>query len=153
MKKYLITLILCIVNTIGFAQNAREGYVDLGLPSGTLWKATNEPELYTYTSAVYYCRNNLPNKEQFEELMYNCTWHWTGKGYQVTGPNRNTLYFPFDGYRDCDEEMYDVGVRTFIWTIECSSTRYSYLCALHTVQRDFIQREKCYGASVRLVIN
>ena len=46
-----------------------QGYVDLGLPSGTLWKEYNENcGLITYDQARHYYGNSLPTKEQWEEL-------------------------------------------------------------------------------------
>ena len=48
------------------------GYVDLGLPSGTLWKGKNEGGWYTYEEAISMFGNLLPTKEQFEELIN--TW-------------------------------------------------------------------------------
>ena len=80
-----------------FANNTDE-YVDLGLPSGTLWKTTNEPcGLLTYEEAMARYANNLPTKEQWEELIRCCSWTWTGSGYKVTAPNKQTLFFSAEG--------------------------------------------------------
>lgn len=75
------------------------GYVDLGLPSGTLWKSSNESGYYSYQEAVNKYGTQLPSKGQFEELINNCLWKWTGAGYKITGTNGNTLYLPAAGYR------------------------------------------------------
>ena len=54
---------------------APQDYVDLGLPSGTLWKAENEDcGLITYDQAVNFYRTSLPTKEQWEELKNFCLW-------------------------------------------------------------------------------
>ena len=75
-----------------------EGYVDLGLPSGTLWKAQNEPcGTIEHDKAMSMYGNNLPTKEQFEELINSCVWIWTGKGYNVMGPNNKTIFLSFGG--------------------------------------------------------
>lgn len=75
-----------------------EGYVDLGLPSGTLWKTYNENcGQLTYEEAMTRFGNNLPTKEQWEELVGCCSWTWTGSGYKVTASNNETLYFTVDG--------------------------------------------------------
>ena len=67
-----------------------QGYVDLGLPSGTLWKDQNEiAGLYTYEQAMEKFGNELPTKEQLEELQTSCRWTWTGSSYRVEGPNGN----------------------------------------------------------------
>ncbi len=74
------------------------GYVDLGLPSGALWKETNESGFYTWDEAVSKFGDELPTKEQFEELKNECTWTWTGNGYEVTGPNGESITLPAEGY-------------------------------------------------------
>ena len=72
-------------------------YVDLGLPSGTLWKAENENcGLITHEKAVALYNNNLPTKEQFQELTTICTWTWMGNGYLVKGPNNNSIFLQAD---------------------------------------------------------
>ena len=48
-----------------------QGYVDLGLPSGTLWRNSNEGgdyARYTYDEAISRFGNKLPTKQQLEEL-------------------------------------------------------------------------------------
>ena len=46
----------------------------------------------------------MPTKDEFSELIENCTWTWTtlnGKsGYRVTGPNNNSIFLPTSGYKD-----------------------------------------------------
>jgi len=77
---------------------ASEEYVDLGLPSGTLWKAQNEPcGTIKHDKAMSMYGSNLPTQEQFEELINSCVWTWTGKGYNVMGPNNKTIFLSFGG--------------------------------------------------------
>ena len=85
-------------------------FVDLGLPSGTLWKDKNEDGgFYTYEQALNKYGSNMPTKEQFEELKDKCNWSWTGDGYRVTGPNGNSIVLPASGFRSCDGSVYYVG--------------------------------------------
>lgn len=147
MKKVLFICMICLTTMSISAQN----YVDLGLPSGTLWKSSNEQGLYTYPSAQYYFRKSLPNRAQVEELLYNCTWKWTGKGYKVTGPNQNSIYFPFDGYKDCDENLMSYGSAAFIWTLDNAGPNFAYLCVFSENQREILEESNCWGCSVRLV--
>ena len=71
------------------------GYVDLGLPSGTLWAAQNESEFYWSNSACKKFGNLLPTKEQFEELIYNCIIEWNDSGLLVKGKNNgNAIFLP-----------------------------------------------------------
>jgi len=82
-----------------------QGWVDLGLPSGTLWKNKNEggndgKKLYKMKEAWNQFRGSLPTEAQFQELFSYCSWDWTGSGYKVTGPNFESIYFPAAGYTD-----------------------------------------------------
>ena len=52
----------------------QQGYTDLGLPSGTIWKNFNSTGLYNYDQAVSTFGNSLPTKEQWEELKKECHW-------------------------------------------------------------------------------
>ena len=89
-----------------------QGLVDLGLPSGTLWRNSNEGgdnAQYTYDEAISRFGNKLPTKQQLEELKSKCTWTWTGKGYKVTGPNGNSILLPAAGQRLRDGNTQFVG--------------------------------------------
>ena len=66
-------------------------YVDLGLPSGTKWKQTNEKVFLTVDDAIRLYGDRLPTKEQFEELKNECEWEWTGNGFKFIGPNGKEL--------------------------------------------------------------
>lgn len=130
-----------------------QGLVDLGLPSGTLWKNANEGgdnALYTYNEAVSRFGNKLPTKQQLLELKNKCTWTWTGSGYKVIGPNGNSIYLPAAGGRNCDGGVDGVGSCGSYWlSTHDSSTglrffldsRGSFMCS----------NSRCYGFSVRLV--
>jgi hypothetical protein len=92
-----------------------EGYVDLGLPSGTLWKTTNEtnpndPEhdFYTYDEAVAAFGDNMPTKQQLQELIEECQWTLDDAQNVVTftGPNGNTLVLPRKGKRSTNGVVY-----------------------------------------------
>jgi len=39
---------------------------------------------------------SLPTKEQFQELIDSCQWDWNEgkKGYDIIGPNRNSIFLP-----------------------------------------------------------
>ena len=77
------------------------GYVDLGLPSGTLWKEKNEEcGFINYQQAMSMYGNELPTFVQVNELFTHCTWTWTNTGFIATGPNNTTIFFPVEGYKD-----------------------------------------------------
>jgi hypothetical protein len=87
MKRILFVVFLVFVTNSIWAQ-----FVDLGLPSGTKWKAQSESQPYTFDDAIRYFDGFLPTSGQFQELIANCTWRWTGSGYKVTGKNGNSIY-------------------------------------------------------------
>ena len=78
--------------------NKHSAYVDLGLPSGTKWKATNEPGMFDYEAATTRFEGKLPTAIQLYELCNKCKWTWLGNGYRVTGPNGNCIFMGIDGY-------------------------------------------------------
>ena len=152
MKKlfYLFTILFAGL----FAACDNGQYVDLGLPSGTLWCAKNEGgdhARYTYDEAISNFGSKLPTKEQLRELNYQCTWTWTGSGYKVVGPNGNSIYLPAAGYRDCYGHVFDVGSGGSFW----SSTPYgldkAYLLDFYSYIVDVGAYYRCRGRSVRLV--
>lgn len=86
----------------GVSMVESQEYVDLGLPSGTLWATENaggDGVYYTYAEAVSKFGNNLPTKEQFEELHEKCTFQLTSSGYRIVGPNKNSIHLPLEGSR------------------------------------------------------
>ena len=129
-----------------------QGWIDLGLPSGTLWKDQNEAGgFYSYDQAMAKFGNNLPTKEQLEELKNSCRWTWNGNGYKVEGPNGESIVLPAAGCRGCDGSVYDVGSDGDYWSSSPNgSERVWYLDfdSGKVVMRD---SSRCYGQSVRLV--
>lgn len=90
----------------------RQGYVDLGLPSGTLWKNSNEggeKSHYRISDAHSRFGRHLPTTSQWEELRFECKWYWRGNGYKVKGPNGNYIFLPAAGDRNRAGILYDVG--------------------------------------------
>lgn len=114
MKKLLLLSVLFIM-PLAYAKAV---YVDLGLPSGTLWNDVNEGKNFrcSYIDAITKFENNLPTKEQFEELVYLCKWVWTGKGYKIEGLNGNSIYISAAGFRDCDGYVLNSGMYGFYWS-------------------------------------
>ena len=49
---------------------------------------------------------SMPTAEQFQELLDNCTWEFTGNGYKVTSKaegNNNSIFLPAAGFRFGDK--------------------------------------------------
>ena len=77
---------------------AQEGFVDLGLESGTLWSPKSEPSAYTFSMANMLYPRCIPSKDQWHELYKNCKWEKTDKGYIVTGKNNNSIFIQGGNY-------------------------------------------------------
>ena len=132
-------------------EDAVNEYVDLGLSSGTLWKSVNEEGYYTFDEAVEKFGHNLPTKEQWDELKDNCDWVWKGAGYEVTGPNGNTIYLSATGYR-YGTVVYDLDTDGNYWSCiqHDDADHVYYLCFDdRNIHMDYSCRN--YGQSIRLV--
>ena len=128
-----------------------QGWIDLGLPSGTLWKDKNESGFYDYDAAVRSFGSKLPTKEQLEELKNSCQWTWTGNGYKVVGPSGASIVLPAAGRRDCYGGVDYVGSRGYYWSsspINSDSAWGLYFNSGGVYMNDFY---RCRGQSVRLV--
>ena len=129
-------------------------YVDLGLPSGTLWKTQNESgqEFYTYNEAVAQFGDKLPTKEQFEELINSCQWEWNSNGYNVIGSNGKSIFLPAAGFLYDGERMGYLDCGYYWSSTPDGSTHAWYLCLCSYLDNVFVfQDYQSLGVSVRLV--
>ena len=137
------------------AEQARQAellkYVDLGLPSGTLWKETNESGFYNYDNAVSKFGNKLPTRDQFEELINECEWTWTGSGYKVIGPNGNSIYLPAAGLRDCNGVVDVVGTGGYYWSSSPINSYEAWSLFFDSSKGFMFYGPRDHGLSVRLV--
>ena len=153
-----------IEQEIANANCIETGFVDLGLPSGTLWKAVNEPGLYTYQEAndkFVSGEEHLPTYEQLFELKQECQWGRTDTGYEVIGPNGNSITFSAEGYLDCGgtHRYVNGGAGIFgnqtigmIWSSTPTDADRAYSMGIGTYNAGTIQSDECcYGRSVHLV--
>ena len=130
-----------------------QGLVDLGLPSGTLWKNANEGGdyvRYTYNEAVSRFGNKLPTKQQLEELKNKCTWTWIGNGYKVTGPSGDHILLPAAGYRNCYGDVYGVGTYGHYWSSSPYDSDDAWYLRFYSSEVNMFYY-RCGGHSVRLV--
>ena len=136
----------------GKTKQVEEGYVDLGLPSGTLWKAENEDcGLISYDQAYNFYGSSLPTKEQLEELKNYCLWTWTGNGYNVKGKNGESIFLPAAGFRVCGGGVSLVGSDGYYWSSTPNGSEHAWCLDFYSgsVSVDYYYR--CLGRSVRLV--
>ena len=128
-----------------------QGYVDLGLPSKTLWKDKNEGGWYTYDEAKSEFGNQLPTQKQLRELANKCTWAWTGSGYCLTGPNGNSITLPATGYRSDSGTMFHVGKIGHYWSSTLFNSEGAYVLRFESSEVGMNYIERKHGLSVRLV--
>lgn len=83
-----------IVRLVTDNEKGDTGYVDLGLPSGTIWKDRNEDGFYDYDTVVKLFGGKLPSITQLLELKTICQWIWIGNGYKIVGPNGKSIVLP-----------------------------------------------------------
>ena len=196
-------------------------YVDLGLPSGTLWATCNigadKPEDYgdyfawgetkgyksgktdfswdkykyckgSYNTMTKYCNRSsygyngftdtlteleleddaayvnwgsgcrMPSYDQQTELRTKCTWTWTtrnGKnGYEVVGPNGNSLFLPAAGYRYVTS-LGNAGSSGGYWsrTLDTSYPYDAYGLYFNSSDVNTGSSGRYYGYTVRPVLN
>ena len=100
-------------------------YVDLGLPSGTLWaKDFEKTEGGSVLSLTYgeACHLSIPTTEQWTELKKNCIWQKVTRLkngsnrdlYECIGPNGKTIEFTETGYYSAEQVLYSTNV--YFWT-------------------------------------
>jgi len=131
-----------------------QGYVDLGLPSGTLWKEQNEiAGFYSYDDAMEMFGNDLPTKEQLEELKTSCRWTWIGSGYRVEGPSGESITLPAEGRRFCVGSVYFVGSDGGYWSSTPSDSESACYLLFSSDEVIMSTYDRCSGLSVRLVKN
>ena len=143
-------------NTNNGGGSNQADYVDLGLPSGTKWKDSNEngngTGFYTFDEAVSAFGEKLPTKEQCEELKNNCTWELQNNGgYKVTGANGNSIVLPAAGFRSCGGDVYSVGSYGYYWSSTPLDSEYAWFLNFGSDYVSMGDYQYCYGFAVRLV--
>lgn len=136
-------------------------WVDLGLPSGTLWKSQNETnpnddnDFYTFDEALQKFGSQLPTKEQWEELKENCDWIYGSNGCEckikVIGKNGNSIFLHAVGYHGLSGDVKYRGIWGYYWSSVPYDSEDAWYFFSDSVGMGVNWRSKCYGLSVRLV--
>ena len=137
-------------NTSG--SNIPNGYVDLGLPSGTLWAKENFSRGFISSDDLSQYLNMIPSTEQWKELLYKCKWTKNGNNYTVKGPNGNTITLPIAGYNSCFGKVIDKGETCFYWTnkFERNGDK-AYIFMYNSKDKGCQLMKKCNNVCLRLV--
>ena len=97
-------------------------FVDLGLPSGTLWSSDyvkkDDNDMTIYVTQENGADYEIPTYEQFKELMDECKWekksekNWTESGFYYwhdwaicLGPNGNKITFEKTGLYEATDSL------------------------------------------------
>ena len=158
----LLCFVACEPNSPG-SSTTKGDYVDLGLSSGTKWKALNEYNpndangFYTYEEATSLFGKNLPTKVQWMELINECKWTWSGMGYKVVGANGNSITIPAEGFR-YNSEFDGEGQVGYYWSSTAIDSQTPYIFVGFHIDKEegvftseFPLEDKEWGLSVRLV--
>lgn len=153
MKRYLFLGLILAASVTLSARTVPAGYVDLGLPSGTMWKATNEPGQYMFLTAQNQFGDNLPSREQCKELFANCSCQWAENMCIVTGPNGNKISFSYEGLVNCNEERANCGESAELWLTEAVSSTEGACLEIHKKSKthNTSLSKNCNRLSVHLV--
>lgn len=138
----------------GGSRGSSNGYVDLGLSSGTQWKSTNEAGgFYGYDEAINKFGSQMPSREQWIELVNECDWSWTGAGYRLVGPNGKTITLSAEGYRSEYGEVYGVGSQGVYWASTSGGAGLAWRLSFNSYDVRVFNDYRYEGLSVRLVRN
>ena len=133
-------------------QDNTGGYVDLGLPSGTLWGANNANEaFYSFDQAVEWFGNCLPTADQIDELRSYCTWTWTGDGYKVVGLSGRYIFLPATGVSEKDGRVYNMGQVGAYWSRTACEAPDAVDLSIGPERAKIDCDDRCYRMSIRLV--
>lgn len=144
-----------------------EGHIaiDLGLTSGTKWADCNVGAASVSDYGGYYRFEETnddwggswsrPTKTQLEELHNQCQWKWTSldehMGFQVTGPNGNSIFLPAAG-QHLNTGMNQVGTNGSYRSSTSINTTFAYGMGFYSGGvSPSLSQSKNTGLSVRLV--
>ena len=98
----------------------------------------------------------MPTAAELTELMAKCTWSWTtqnGKnGYEVTGPNGNSIFLPAAGFYD-ENSLNEAGISANYWSssLETTHPTNGWYMSFGSKGVNMYDGIRCYGRSVRAV--
>ncbi len=126
-------------------------YVDLGLPSGTLWsndyeKTNNGISYIPYLAAKAF---NLPSEEQWKELNDNCRWEYELNNgvykFICIGPNGNSISFYNKGMYTSDGHFNNASIAYFWFSDDSDSLEKSASYLYYGNQINLLSQKQFMG--------
>lgn len=98
----------------------------------------------------------MPTLDEIKELCNKCSWVWITvngvAGWEVTGPNGNSIFIPAAGYRYGTVVYYRYSYGHYWSATLCEYGSYgAYYLNLHNGNWDWNYNNRCYGRTVRPV--
>ncbi|MGM9745646.1 MAG: hypothetical protein ACI30H_01600 [Paludibacteraceae bacterium] len=101
-----------------------------------------------------------PTKEEWQELIDNCTWTWTEnynetgiKGYEVKGTNENSIFLPMAGTMD-ESTLYSDNIYGNYWSSSCRADYIAWDACFGSTNKGLSNSDSRYfGQSVRGVVD
>ena len=134
---FLLALLVILGSTLVSAQKIEREWVDLALPSGTLWASDPEDEFYSYTEAIDKFGVNMPTKWQWEELINSCVaTELDNHRMEMRGKNGATIIIPLRGWvmKNGKTQQTDIG---YYWTY----TNFDKRNAWHVIVSHFFGKD------------
>lgn len=133
-------------------------YIDLGLPSGTLWEDTNETNTdgtpyFTFDEAVAKFGESMPTKEDFEELLRECYHRWNDerKGIEFYSPKtQQVLFLPASGLR-LVSGVSPVQYYNNYWSATPNGSSNAHFLYFNSITADLYNSSRYVGRAVRLI--
>ena len=138
----------CPTHGLTYSQLQSQGYID---------GEGNLTAQYDAAAANWGGDWRMPTKSEMQELIDKCTWTWTTKngvnGYNVEGPNGNSIFLPAAGYRD-GSSLKVAGSYGGFWGSTPNESNSDFAFALDFGSSDHYMKDyggRSYGRSVRPV--
>lgn len=135
-------------------RNSKSEYVDLGLPSGTLWSVDFENEgdrlFIPYVEALNF---DIPTWEQCCELFKECQFVQKGEQFICIGPNGRHVNFAKTGYRhlDNDDILYNSASIFWMKSDKESPNNVARIVDSRGISKDSYKEFTGYRLPIRLV--
>ena len=130
----------------------RQGYVDLGLPSGTLWKRDDEYGCYTQQDAKRQYGDQLPTKEQLQELFNYCNYEVINvsgySNYNRKDSDRNINTLKFTSKTNGESIYFKTGCST-----ACGSTEWTNFQGMSWSRTSFNNGHETVGSCIFWFVN